>query len=103
MSKVGEITQKRNFELIKAMHTVVIYMNNEDAIEPWFFAYPDGADDEELMDMAGDSELMDDLAGNFRRRMAQGMDDGWITSPLWEWEPESIRVYGCRERMAYDD
>ena len=96
---IMNIEQRRNFELIKAMHTVVMYLNDEEAIEPWFYAYPDGADDEELMEMAGDMESMDFLCANFGRRIAQGAENGWFTQPYSEFE-ETIgekHLYGAKK------
>ena len=91
--------QENNLKLIKAMHTVVMSLNDEDAIAPWFYSYPDGADDEELMEIAGDMELMDDLCVNFRRRMKFGADNGWFTQPHEEFmqtrgEPH---LYGAKK------
>jgi len=104
---IMEIERKRNFELIKAMHTVVMTLNDDDAIDPWFYSYPDGSDDGELMEIAGDSEMMDDLCSNFRRRMAQGSSGGWFTQPYHEFSesferrsqglPEHSHVYGAKE------
>lgn len=85
--------QSENFKLIKAMHTVVMALNDEDAIEPWFYSYPDRADDEELMDIAGDYELMDDLCSNFRCRMASGAKHGWVTKPIDGLIEKSSKIY----------
>lgn len=91
--------QSENLKLIKAMHTVVMSLNDEDAIEPWFFDYPDGADDEELEYIAGDMELMDDLCSNFRNRMAQGAKSGWFTQPYDEFKYTrgEKHLYGAEE------
>lgn len=40
------------FEVLKAMNTVMRYMNNEEAYFAWIVTIPDEADDEELMDIA---------------------------------------------------
>lgn len=103
---IMEIERKRNFELINAMHTVVMTLNDDDAIDPWFYSYPDGSDDGELMEIAGDAELMDDLCSNFRRRMEQGSNGGWFTQPYFEFSEsfdrrskglhEPSHVYGAK-------
>lgn len=97
---IGKREQQNNLMLVKAMHVVVMGLNDEDAVEPWFYSYPDGADDEELMGIAGDAEMMDDLCSNFRRRMAQGADSGWFTQPYEEFSEsfgkEEPHVYGAR-------
>lgn len=95
---IGELEQRNNFELVKAMHTVVTYLNNEDEVEPWFFAYPDGADDDELMEIAGDEESMDYICSNFRRRMLRAAKEGWFTQPYSEFhESFERRAQGLQE------
>ena len=99
---IGKRERQNNLMLVKAMNVVVMGLSNEDAIEPWFYAYPDGADEEELLEIAGDVELMDDLCSNFRRRMAQGSEDGWFTQPYDELKEsfgkqEKSHVYGAKE------
>lgn len=99
---IGPKEQLSNFELVKAMNTVVMALNDEDAVEPWFYDYPDGADDDELMEIAGDAELMDGICSNFKRRMAQGSKDGWFTQPYDEFresfgKQERSHVYGARK------
>ena len=91
--------QSENLKLIKAMHTVVMALDDEDAIEPWFYSYQDGANDEELMGIAGDIELMDDLCSNFRCRMNQGAKYGWFTQPYDEFKQTlgEKHLYGASE------
>lgn len=98
---IGKRERQNNLMLVKAMHVVVMGLNDEDAVEPWFYSYPDGADEEELLEIAGDAELMDDLCSNFRRRMAQGAGGGWFTQPLDEFgesfgKHEMSHVYGAK-------
>ena len=98
---IGKRERQNNLMLVKAMHVVVMALNDEDAIEPWFYSYPDGADEEELLEIAGDVELMDDICSNFRRRMAQGAKSGWYTKPYEEFresfgKQEKPHVYGER-------
>ena len=99
---IGKRERQNNLMLVKAMHVVVMGMNDEDAIEPWFYSYPDEADEEELLEIAGDAEMMDDLCSNFRRRMEQGARDGWFTQHLDEFgesfgKQEKSHVYGAKE------
>jgi len=104
---IMEKERARNLELIRAMHVIVMCLEDEDAIMPWFYSYPDGADEDELLEIAGDTELMDDLCSNFGRRMAQGSRYGWSTQPYDESAvsfdrrskglPEPSHVYGARK------
>lgn len=76
MSKVSN-----NFELLKAMDTVVSCMNNDDATVPWLMCgLPDGADDEEVMEIASDDGAMDEVCACFGRVMRMFSKDGWFTN-----------------------
>lgn len=57
------------FELLKAMNTLVKAMNDETAYTTWIYVIPDGADDEELMEIASDKdeEIYKDACHTFRR------------------------------------
>ena len=52
---------KKNVAAIQIMHNQVLAIGNEYAEEVWFMVYPDGADYEDVRDMAKDSEMMDIL------------------------------------------
>ena len=57
------------FELLKAMHTLVKAMNDENAYLTWINVIPDGADDAELIEIAADDdeEIYRDACNTFRR------------------------------------
>lgn len=98
---IGKREQQNNLMLIKAMHVVVMGLNNEAVTAQWFYSYPDGADDEELLYIAGDVELMDDICSNFREIMKHGAKGGWFTQPLDEFDEtfgkdEHPHVYGAK-------
>lgn len=76
MSKVSN-----NVELLKAMDTVVRYMNDEMAIEPWLMTgVPDGATEDDYEQMASDDELMDWACGCFGMVMRGFSKSGWFTN-----------------------
>ena len=64
---------KRNtnlqYDLLNAMNLIVSSMNNEDAYDSsgWLYIWPDGADDDEIREMAEDAEYFDDVAAAFFR------------------------------------
>lgn len=91
MSKIS-----MNIELLKAMDTVVSYLNDEEAIEPWLMCgVPDGADHDDYEDIASDDELMDLACATFGRVMRTASKDGWFTNYAME---GPCRAYGAVER-----
>lgn len=76
--KATRIERANNLKLLKAMHEVVMCLNDEDAIEPWLFLVPDEPDEDDFAFIAGDHELMDAVCRSFRHRIAQGGKAGWL-------------------------
>ena len=73
---------KNNEELLKAMDTVVGFLNDEDGFEPWLMCgLPDGWDEDDLAFMAADEDLMDAACKAFRHSMAHSKA-GWYTRPF---------------------
>ena len=71
-----------NAELLKAMDTVVRYLNDEGGIEPWLrCGLPDGWNKDDLMDMAQDEDMMDWACVAFRHSMHYA-EAGWFTQPF---------------------
>ena len=70
---------ENNVELVRAMNTVISFLNDEGAIEPWLMDYPDGADEDDLCCIAEDNELMDWLCANFKERIRRSGKHGWYT------------------------
>ena len=68
------------YKLMKAMHTIVRTMNNEDAYYEWINIVPDEADDNELMDIAQDDELFADSCNAFKSIMQVYGDDGFCNN-----------------------
>ena len=56
----------KQFELMKAMNEIVVNMNHEGAQELWFLTWPDGADDDEILEMVEDG-YFDEVADAFFR------------------------------------
>lgn len=47
---------QRRFETLKSMNTIINSMNDESAYNTWIYLIPDGADDDELMEIAEEDE-----------------------------------------------
>lgn len=44
------------FETLRSMNTIIKNMNDESAYDAWIYIIPDGADDDELMEIAEEDE-----------------------------------------------
>lgn len=44
------------FEALRSMNTIIKNMNDESAYDAWIYIIPDGADDDELMEIAEEDE-----------------------------------------------
>lgn len=60
-----EIIQER-FEQLKAMHTIIMSINDESAYMSWIYLIPDQADDDDLLMCAEDEEVFADACTKFR-------------------------------------
>ena len=60
---------RENVASINWMHSAVMSLGNEDAEEIWFLTYPDGADEDDVLEMAKDEQIMEWLHGTFARIM----------------------------------
>ena len=70
--------------LMKAMHTIVCALNNEDAYYEWINLVPDEASNEDLEDIAQDDWLFKDACETFRRIMNEYADDEfYIDRKCW--------------------
>lgn len=47
---------QERFETLKSMNTIIKSMNDEGAYIAWIYIIPDGADDDELMEIAEEDE-----------------------------------------------
>ena len=47
---------QERFEALKSMNTIIKSMNDESAYNAWIYIIPDGADDDELMEIAEEDE-----------------------------------------------
>lgn len=47
---------QERFETLKSMNTIIKSMNDESAYNTWIYLIPDGADDDELMEIAEEDE-----------------------------------------------
>ena len=64
MSK-NKIIQER-FEQLKAMNTIILSMNDENAYMFWRYLIPDLADDDNLLMCAEDDEIFAEACTSFR-------------------------------------
>lgn len=68
------------YELLNAMNLIVSSMNHEEAYYGnWLYTWPDGADEEEVREMAEDAETFDDVAAAFFRVCNRYGKDGLCT------------------------
>ena len=44
------------FDALRSMNTIIKNMNDESAYDAWIYIIPDGADDDELMEIAEEDE-----------------------------------------------
>ena len=70
--------------LMKAMHTIICALNNEDAYHEWITLVPDEASNDDLEDIAQDDWLFKDACETFRRIMSDYAHDGFfVNRMLW--------------------
>lgn len=75
---------RERYEIMKAMHTLVMAMNNEDAYMEWIMTVPDEASDDDLMDIATDDELFAEACTAFKSTMQEYGGDGfYIDKRVW--------------------
>lgn len=87
---------RNNRELLKAMDTVVRFLNDEGGIDPWLmFGLPDGWNEDDLDYMATDDDMMEWACKAFRYSMRYSAA-GWYTHPL-EDTGTCGKVYGAKE------
>ena len=91
--KVEGQSRNRSQELLECMDIVVKYMNDERAYERWILAVPDGADEDDFIAIAGDSEEMDHVCRLFRRIVDGYGKRGWFTY-FNDGERAPIAAYG---------
>lgn len=57
---------QERFEALKSMNTIIRLMNDENAYSSWIWIVPDGADDNDLMDIAKNhDDIFDDACKKF--------------------------------------
>ena len=61
---------RERYEIMKAMNTLVMALNNEDAYMEWIQTVPDQATDDDLMDVATDN-VRQYLAGNVQNNVVK--------------------------------
>lgn len=68
---------EHRYEILKAMHTIMCAMNNEEAyFNHWVYLVPDAATDEDLREIAADESFFADVVACFRRNFPRYADDG---------------------------
>lgn len=77
------------FEALRSMNTIIKSMNDESAYSAWIWIIPDGADDDELMEIAEeDEETFEDACKLFARLIVKYMKYGMYIDG---------KVYGATE------
>lgn len=65
------------FETLRSMNTIIKNMNDESAYDAWIYIIPDGADDDELMEIAEeDEESFEDACNLFAKLVNKYMKYG---------------------------
>lgn len=65
------------FETLRSMNTIIKNMNDESAYDAWIYIIPDGADDDELMEIAKeDEESFEDACKLFAKLVNKYMKYG---------------------------
>lgn len=77
------------FEALRSMNNIIKNMNDERAYSAWIYVVPDGADDDELMEIAEeDEETFEDACKLFARLIVKYMKYGMYIDG---------KVYGATE------
>lgn len=72
------------YEALKAMHTLVLTMNDEEAYCEWICTVPDEATDEDLRDIAEDDDLFAEACAAYRYIAQTYADSGYyINKHVW--------------------
>lgn len=66
---MSNIEIRENIVSINYMHKAVMALDNEYAEELWFTTYPDGADLDDIREMAKDEQQMEWLRGTYQEIM----------------------------------
>lgn len=69
-------TRETRIKILSAMHELVINLNNENAYYSWIYIVPDGADMEDIIDIAEDDELYADAVELFKKIWNSYAKDG---------------------------
>ena len=65
------------FEALRSMNTIIKSMNDESAYDAWIYIIPDGADDDELMEIAEeDEDIFKDACNLFAKLVRKYMKYG---------------------------
>ena len=75
---------RERYEIMKAMNSLIMALNNEDAYMEWIMTVPDEASDDDLMDIATDDELFAEACAAFKSAMQEYGGDGfYIDKRVW--------------------
>lgn len=64
------------YEIVKAMHSIVLCMNNEDAYSEWIVTVPDEPSDNDFEVIAKDDELFSETCTAFKSIACRYLKDG---------------------------
>ena len=65
------------YELLQAMNTIISSLNNEEAYWKWADVIPDGATEQDIKDIASDSEYMNVICKVFKIILDEYIEDGY--------------------------
>lgn len=68
--------REKRITLLKAMHTIMLNMNNEQAYYTWIMVMPDEATEEDFVDTADDDDFFDAAKETFEYIMKEYIKDG---------------------------
>ena len=70
-------THRNRIAILKAMHTLIVYANDESAYMEWIYLVPDAPDEDDFDDIAQDDDLYGECCVLFRKLMKKYGDSGF--------------------------
>lgn len=70
-------THRKRVEILKAMHTIIVNTNDEDAYMRWIYLVPDEPEEDDFDDIAQDDDLYGECCVLFRSLMKEYGESGF--------------------------
>ena len=64
---------KYRFDKLKAMHNMMLHVNNENYYMTWIYTVPDEPTEEDFIDIATDAKMYNEVEGLFKRLITQAI------------------------------